>query len=242
MLRILFSPSEGKNKGGTHEPMHLFGTIEARKEILMRYNQLIASGDKEAICKLFGLKEYEDALPYICDIYTAPTTKAVMRYSGVAYDYLAYETLDQTAQEYIDRSVMIFSNLFGPIQASDRIPLYKVKQTNAIAEIKPELFYKEHFSQKLHTLFEGDEVLDLRAGYYEKFYRLKQPYMTLKFLKNNKIVSHWAKAYRGAILRQMAINRIQTLSELLKMEMEDLIIKEIKEQKNKKEIVYEIRS
>ena len=64
----------------------------------------------------------------------------------------------------------------------------------------------------------------------------------MKFVKNDKVVSHWAKAYRGIILNLLAKNHIQSFDELLNLQINNLSIIEIKEQKNKKEILYEIIS
>ena len=85
-----------------------------------------------------------------------------------------------------------------------------------------------------------DEILDLRAGYYDKFYKVTKPYTTLKFLKGGKTVSHWAKAYRGLVLRELAKNNINSIEEFKSLEIETLQIKEIKVIKNKTEIVYNI--
>ena len=242
MLTILFSPSEGKTLGGDSSPMRLFGGMEKRRSILQNYHDILASDDEERIKALFGLKKFQECTPYLVDIFTAPTCKAIERYNGVAYEYLAYHDKTKTQQAYLDERLMIFSNLFGPLLAADRIPLYKVKQGSTIGEIKPENYYKERFSETLDTLLHDKEVLDLRAGYYEKFYKLKQPHTTLKFLKNGKTVSHWAKAYRGIVVSEMAKNKIDSLADFYKMELENLSVKEIKKQKNKSEIVYEILS
>ncbi len=242
MLRILFSPSEGKNTGGSQQELRLLGGVEARKNILDRYNKIVLGEDQESIQKLFGFKKFSECAPYIADVYTAPKMKAIKRYSGVAFEYLQYEELDANAQAHLDARVILFSNLFGPVRADDMIPIYKVKQGNSIDDIKPELYYKERFSYQLDLLLAQDEILDLRAGYYEKFYKTKRPYTTLKFLKDGKVVSHWAKAYRGIVLREMAKNGIDDLQSFQKMEIDNLLIKEIKEQKNKTEIVYEIVS
>ncbi len=88
--------------------------------------------------------------------------------------------------------------------------------------------------------FNKDDILDLRAGYYDKFYKLTKPYTTLKFLKGGKTVSHWAKAYRGLVLRELAKNNISSMEEFMSLEIEGLSIKEIKVIKNKTEIVYNI--
>ena len=240
MLTILFSPSEGKHAGGNETPKELFGATDARDEILQAYNSLVQSGDEEKIKELFGIKKFSDCQPYICDIFTSPHKKAIERYDGVAYDYLAYHTLDDTAQKYLQKITIIFSNLYGPIFGSDVIANYKVKQGNNIGEIAPDKFYKERFSYQLDLYLADKEILDLRAGYYDKFYKPNKPFTTLKFLKGGKSVSHWAKAYRGIVLREIAKNNISSLEALQKLEIENLAIKEIKIIKNKTEIVYDI--
>ncbi len=96
---------------------------------------------------------------------------------------------------------MIFSNLFGVLKASDEIPDYKLKQGESFYDLKIDKFYNDNFSQELDKYLENDDILDLRAGFYEKFYVIKKPYKTLKFIKDGKVVSHFAKAYRGEILK-----------------------------------------
>ena len=62
----------------------------------------------------------------------------------------------------------------------------------------------------------------------------------MKFLKNGKTVSHWAKAYRGLVLRELAKHNISSLKEFMSLEIENLRVQEIKKMKNKTEIVYNI--
>ena len=190
MLKILFSPSEGKNSGGQAEKKELLGALNARDEILNAYNSIILSKDKEAIKELFGIKKFSDCQNYITDANNSALMPAIGRYQGVAYNYLKYTSLNANAREYLKKNVIIFSNLYGPIYGGDTIANYKVKQGNNIGTIVPDKFYKEHFTYQLDLLLANDEILDLRAGYYDKFYKLTQPYTTLKFLKNGKTVSH----------------------------------------------------
>ncbi|WP_457749058.1 YaaA family protein [Sulfurimonas sp.] len=240
MLKILFSPSEGKNNGGNTKQRELFGALDARKEILDAYNSIVLSGDEEKIKKLFGFKKFSECEPYINDIYNAPHMAAIERYSGVAYEYLQYGELNAEAQTFLQEHTLIFSNLYGPILGGDTIANYKVKQGNSISEIAPDKFYKERFSYQLDLYLGSVDVLDLRAGYYDKFYKCSQPYTTLKFLKNGKTVSHWAKAYRGIVLREIAKNNIQSIEEFATLEIQNLSVHEVKKIKNKTEIVYNI--
>ncbi len=241
MLYTLFSPSEGKLAGGTTSDKSdiLFG-YEPRTDILNAYNAIVNAGDMEAVKALFGIKKESDIEPYIEDLFSAPKMPAIERYSGVAFGYLDFASLSAEAQAYLKKQVIIFSNLYGPVLGGDLIANYKVKQGNSIAEIAPDKFYKERFSYQIDLQLMGHEILDLRAGYYDKFYKTKQNYTTLKFLKGGKIVSHWAKAYRGIVLRELAKHQVQSLDAFMKLEIETLKVEEIKVIKNKKEIVYSI--
>ncbi|NOR58347.1 MAG: peroxide stress protein YaaA [Sulfurimonas sp.] len=240
MLKVLFSPSEGKNSGGEETPKELLGSNEARQEILNEYNKIATSGDEEAIKSLFGFKKMSDCEAYVNDVFNSPLMSAIERYQGVAYDYLDMSTLDATQIEYLKKNTIIFSNLYGPILGGDRIANYKVKQGNDIGSIIPDKFYKDRFSYQLDLYLNNDDILDLRAGYYDKFYKANKPYTTLKFLKGGKTVSHWAKAYRGLVLRELAKNNINSMEEFMSLEIEGLSVKEIKVIKNKTEIVYDI--
>jgi cytoplasmic iron level regulating protein YaaA (DUF328/UPF0246 family) len=99
--------------------------------------------------------------------------------------------------------VILFSNLFGPIKANDKIPEYKLKQGVKMGNLNIEKTYKNLFSASLDKYL-GEYIIDLRAGFYEKFYTISVPHVAFKFLKNGKVVSHYAKAYRGKILQHIA--------------------------------------
>ena len=107
-MKILFSPSETKISGGTNPAINkdsfLFPELfETRMEIVKHYQEYISNASKEQLIKLF------DGL----------TMKAINRYDGVAFDYLEYSKLNSVEQSYIDKNVLIFSNLFGPINSGD---------------------------------------------------------------------------------------------------------------------------
>ena len=240
MLKVLFSPSEGKNSGGNAASKELLGSNSARSDILNEYNSIVARADENEITQLFGIKKFSDCQPYMQDIFSSPLMSAIERYQGVAYDYLEYSTLDEKAQEYLKQNTIIFSNLYGPLLGGDTIANYKVKQGNDIGSITPDKFYKDRFSYQLDLFLAKDEILDLRAGYYDKFYKSNKEYTTLKFLKNGKTVSHWAKAYRGIVLRELAKHNISSLDEFMSLEIPTLSVQEIKVIKNKREIVYNI--
>ena len=245
MLHILLAPSESKRPGGSglFDPCVLLyeSLCPLRHKLLDLYRQRIRSGDKKLLLEIIGLKKEEELNYYAqLDPLASPVMKAIERYSGVAFTYLDYPSLPAEAQRYVDTHVLIFSNLFGPIRASDLLPEYRLKQGSRLGETRPEIEYRRESSPLLDELLGSGEILDLRAGYYEKFYNPSLPCTTMKFLKNGKVVSHWAKAYRGWVLRHLALHRVDSLEELLALPIPRLELLEIQEKKSRREILYAI--
>jgi cytoplasmic iron level regulating protein YaaA (DUF328/UPF0246 family) len=242
-MKILLAPSESKNSGGsgkfTLEQLSFRELTPTRKELVAKYEQILQSGNIEQIKELFGIKKEQELQKYLQGLNT-PTLKAIERYSGVAFDYIEYSNLEQSAKEYIDKNVILFSNLFGPILASDPLPLYKVKQGSTLDGIKPEQLYSKAAKEPLDRYLENEEILDLRAGFYNKFYKPSRPYTTLKFLKGGKVVSHWAKAYRGIVLKAAANAQLDSVEALIAHPIPTLSLLEIRKSKTKQEIIYEI--
>lgn len=245
-MKILFSPSENKTSKALLQPISsesfLFPSLyDKRLEVLQHYQEILNQGDSKALQQLFGIKDEAKCRQMATtNLFSAFTCKAIDRYCGVAYEYLSCQTLSLEASNFIDANTIIFSNLFGPLLAKDSLPNYKLHQGASLQGFKPELFYKEVFSPLLDDFLKDEFIIDLRAGFYEKFYTLKQPYITMKFLKQGKVVSHFAKAYRGAVLRQIAHYKPLDEKALRAIAFENLSIYEIKTSKFKTEYVFNI--
>jgi len=244
-MKILLAPAETKNSGGEEKPFckenfSFEELFDKREEVFNIYEELIKDSTLEELSKWFGLKKLEDVKKYKDTLRDKPTMKAIQRYNGVAFDALSYNTLDDKSKKYIDENVILFSNLFGPILAKDKIPEYKYKQGSKLPNINVEKFYMENFTDTLDQFVE-DEVIDLRAGFYEKYYKVKKANtLTFKFIKDGKVVSHWAKFYRGDLLKQIAKNQISNLSEFMDMPIQGLKLREIQEKKNIKLLIMDI--
>ncbi len=246
-MYILFSPSEGKKPGGTGKPLNseqlLFSQFyNKRLPLLQAYNRLINEGSIEKVQELTGIKKEKELQQYQQNLFSTPTMPALERYDGVAYDYLEISTLNKNEKNYLFKQTIIFSNLFGPLSGGDYIPSYKFKQGAKLDGLKTETIYKNEFSSSLSALLKDELILDLRAGFYEKFYSLEQEFITMKFLKGGKSVSHWAKAYRGKVLRTLSKLQIETKEELMKVEFEGLqFIESIPYKKKGIMLVYEVK-
>ncbi|ORI07767.1 hypothetical protein A3835_04505 [Campylobacter concisus] len=244
-LKILFSPSESKISLNTSDKFHgknlifpeLFGK---RAEILKKYDEFLKTASLDEIKKLFGLKHLEECEELRKNIFDKGAIKAILRYDGVAYKHLNYRSLSDKVQSYIDDNVLIFSNLFGPILAKDEIPEYKLKQGEKLGGFEISKFYEKNFSKAVDEFLQNDEILDLRAKFYEKFYTIKKEYITFCFIKNKKIVSHHAKAYRGEVLRQIANKLIKNKDELMSLNFKNLRLIDMKKIGLKTELTFEI--
>jgi cytoplasmic iron level regulating protein YaaA (DUF328/UPF0246 family) len=246
-MKILLAPSETKRKGGkgSFDPGRLLfpELTPLRNELLERYRSILQKGDARELTLLFGLKREEEIARYaVHNPLEGPVLPAVERYTGVAFDHLDYPSLPEEARSFVRKNVVIFSNLFGPVLAGDPLPDYRLKQGAPLGEIRTERRYREAAAPLLETWLEGEEILDLRAGYYDKFYKPSLPTTTLKFLKGGKVVSHWAKAYRGLVLRQLALNGVESLEAFLALEIHGLVLEEIRRKKHRTEVIYRIEA
>ena len=243
-LHILLAPSETKSEGGDlpilNKEGFLFEELFNQRDLIANhYYEMIKRDDKSELSGKFGLKKEKDIEKYCIDIYNSATKKAIQRYTGVAFDSIDYENLSKTAQDYIDNQVLLFSNLFGPVLASNALPYYKLKQGEKLEGMAIDAHYKKYFTDALDIYLDG-EIIDLRAGVYEKFYKISKPYTTFKFLKDGKVVSHWAKAYRGKLVHLLAKHSVEHIEDLKTILPEDMLIKEIVTKGLKTEWIIEV--
>jgi len=245
-MKILLAPAETKRIGGDFPPyckenFKYEELFSVKDSIVKEYEKLLEKSTIEELSLWFGLKNLKECEKYKHSIITKPTMKAILRYTGVAFDALDYENLDNITQKYCDENIILFSNLFGPICADDKIPDYKFKQGAVLDSIDLIKEYKTKTKDLLDNKL-GDEVVDLRAGYYEKFYKIEPScsVVTYKFLKDGKVVSHWAKHYRGLVVKELAKKNIQNFKELMLLNIEGLKLQEIQEKKNIKTLIMQI--
>lgn len=221
------------------------------EEALQAYKGLLESGGEAEIGQVFGVKNIVlDELALAQNLMESPLLPAVLRYVGVAFSALDFEHLDTKAQEYLRQHLLIFSNLFGLLRCFDKIPYYDLKQGVGFlwqnTKFQTKSFYaknteriweyfinpKNEESQSPKNPKEALEFLDLRAGFYQKCLDLGKPPKNLKnceilvyepnFIKNGKVVSHYAKHYRGILLRACAQSQIRHLGDLENLYLEGL--------------------
>ncbi len=245
-MKMLFSPSEAKEKSSSYkgklqENLCFKDLHQARDEVLEKYNHILTKGSFEQRSKMLGLKKESEINEYaILDAKDLELETALLRYSGVGYKYLDFSSLEDKDKQTALENIFIFSNLLGIIKGSDKIPFYKLKQGEKIDGFDTAKFYKKALASRLDEELKDEFIIDLRAGYYEKFYTPKKPYVSMKFLKNGKTVSHFAKAYRGIAARAICIYKPQNEEEFKQMPIPDLHINQIQIKGKKTTYIYDI--
>ena len=244
-MKILLAPSETKKPGGDQsfriETLLFESLLPARQSLLLAYMNVLQRGDTAELSRMFGLKKEADIVYYAAkDLPHEPAMRAIERYTGVAFDFLDYPTLSSEGKHYLHEHLILHSNLFGFLRADDLIPEYRLGQGKAVGDLFPEKLYRGAGTPLMDAYLAEEDVLDLRAGFYDKVYRPSHPYTVLKFLKGGKAVSHWAKAYRGLVLRAVAEAGVSDMDAFMKLPIEGLTIAEIQTRKLRTEIIYTI--
>lgn len=246
-MKILFSPSEGKVKNLEilKEDSRFLEALSfdfAKREAFVHlYLELLQKGEDSEICKIFGAKKIAINDLYLCShLLKAQTLRAIELYNGVAYKALDFVNLQSKEQEYILQSTLIFSNLFGVLSARDKIPFYKLNQGYKSKDFSLALIYKS-MQKELDDYFETqEEILDLRAEIYIKAYPLKKPHFCAEFLKGTKQVSHYAKHYRGVLLRALAQNQVQKTQAILEIALPHIKLEDVKQEGLKTRLMYRV--
>ncbi|WP_309054939.1 peroxide stress protein YaaA [Streptomyces sp.] len=214
-MLVLLPPSEGKASSGTGAPLKpeslsLPGLAEARAAVLDELVELCAA-DEEKAREVLGLSEgLRGEVAKNAGLRTAGARPAGEIYTGVLYDALGLATLGAAARERAERSLLVFSGLWGAVRVSDRIPPYRCSMgvklpglgalgahwRGAMASVLPEAA--------------GDGlVLDLRSAAYATAWKPKGEVAartaTVRVLHapTRKVVSHFNKATKGRIVRSL---------------------------------------
>lgn len=142
-------------------------------------------------------------------VLTSPVMPAIDRYTGVLFDGIAAETLDDAERRWIVENVVVNSALFGLIGAGDRIPAYRLSHDSRV----PELPLKKHWRGAIGDLLarEPGLILDLRSEAYaamgpvpagDNAHYLRV--VTQTETGQKKALNHFNKKGKGRFVRDLA--------------------------------------
>jgi cytoplasmic iron level regulating protein YaaA (DUF328/UPF0246 family) len=126
---ILLPPSEGKTPARRGRPLDLsslsFPELTPMRETVV--DAVAAASAQPDATEVLGVSAgLVDQVRRNLDLRSKPTAAAVQIYSGVLYQALDHGSLDAAAKRRANRSIVVFSAMFGALRLTDRVPAYRV--------------------------------------------------------------------------------------------------------------------
>ncbi|WP_165986986.1 peroxide stress protein YaaA [Streptomyces sp. YIM 98790] len=222
-MLVLLPPSEGKAEPRGGAPLDLAalslpGLTPAREAVL---DELIAlcSADQVKAREVLGLSERQSGeITKNAALRTAPALPAAGLYTGVLYDALGLASLPPEARARAERSLLVFSGLWGALRITDRVPSYRCPGGVRLPALGG---LAGHWRGPLGTVLPeaaGDGlVLDLRSSAYAALWKpaarsaAARRTVTVRVLhsrlvdgvERRSVVSHFNKATKGRMVRSL---------------------------------------
>ncbi|MEU9719595.1 peroxide stress protein YaaA [Streptomyces sp. NPDC047976] len=223
-MLVLLPPSEGKAAGGSGAPLDpaslsLPGLAPARAAVLEELVELCA-GDELKAREVLGLSEgLRGEVAKNAALRSAPALPAGEIYTGVLYDALDLAGLPAPARELAERTLLVFSGLWGAVRVTDRIPSYRCSMGVKLPGLGALGAYWRTPMAEVMPQAAGDGlVLDLRSSAYSSAWKPKGETAgrtaTVRVLhsqvvdgvEKRSVVSHFNKATKGRLVRDLLLD------------------------------------
>jgi uncharacterized protein len=138
----------------------------------------------------------------------SPVMHALDRYTGVLYDALGAESLDERARSFASERVIIHSALFGLIRADDPIPAYRLSHDSRVPGIRLASHWRRAVEREIAEL--PGLVLDFRSEAYVALGPAAPSTLFLRVVTRDadgsrRALNHFNKKGKGELLRAILI-------------------------------------
>ncbi|GAA1261825.1 peroxide stress protein YaaA [Kitasatospora nipponensis] len=213
---VLLPPSEGKAHAPQGAPVDL-GTLSlpgltaARAEVLDALVTL-CRGPQDTAAEVLGLSQgLRGEIARNAGLRTAGALPAGELYTGVLFDALALAKLDEAAYARAERSLLVFSGLWGALRIGDRIPPYRCSGGVKLPPLGALGGYWRRATAEVLPAEADGLVLDLRSSAYAASWKpageLVGRTATVRVLQERdgkrSVVSHFNKATKGRMVRDL---------------------------------------
>ncbi|WP_430781959.1 YaaA family protein [Actinoplanes sp. G11-F43] len=225
-MLILLPPSEGKTpavSGAPVDPSSLWlpALAPARTRVMKKLVALCSRASERSIVDSLAVLGLSDGqrgeITRNAGLPDAPTAPASRIYTGVLYEALDPISLEISAQEWLYRTAVVFSGLWGVVRLGDHIPAYRcsvgVSLPAPIGGLTP--YWRKVLKPTLDQATAGTPVLDLRSGAYAAMWAPGGNAAALRVLQERivggvakrSVVSHFNKATKGRLVRALAVEQ-----------------------------------
>ena len=159
--------------------------------------------------------------------------QAVLAFNGDVYTGLEAESLNEQELEYAQTHLRILSGLYGLLKPLDLMQPYRLEMGTKLANDRGDNLYQfwgDIITNKLNEQIEAINapyLINLASNEYFKSVKKKQLKAelitpTFKDWKNGqyKMISFYAKKARGMMVQYMIKNKVETMDDLLKFNMD----------------------
>jgi uncharacterized protein len=219
---ILLPPSEGKAARGTSKVRRLsFPELASPREKVL--DALVALCHTPQARDVLGLTEGKSGeIERNRELATARTLPVAELYTGVLYDNLGLASLSAEARRRADKRIVVFSGLWGLLRPADRIPPYRLSMGVRLPPMGGlAAFWRPAITAALEPV--KGLVVDMRSAAYAAAWQPGERAVAVRVLREaggkRTVVSHMAKATRGAVARSLVetADRPRTPQELTEM-------------------------
>ncbi|SDG33206.1 hypothetical protein SAMN05421505_103221 [Sinosporangium album] len=209
-MLILLPPSEGKATAEEGPALDLASLSfpflsDSRERVLSTLVALCRDADEGRARAVLGLSPGQSGeILKNKELLSSPALPAADLYTGVLYDNLGLSRLSPDARGRAERSLLVFSGLWGLLRVNDRVPPYRLSMGVRLPPLGPlASFWRAPVSE---ALADADGlIVDMRSATYASAWRPKGPAVSVRVLKGGKVVSHMAKATRGEVARSLLV-------------------------------------
>ena len=150
---------------------------------------------------------------------------AIHSYSGTVFNEIQLDIFNIEQVNYLDSNLRILSALYGVLRPFDGIKNYRLDMNTKVMDITNYQFWKEKINEESIGLDVGSKelVLNLSSGEFSKMLFFK--YVKVDFKEKSKDNSYktvgiYAKKARGKMVNYLVLNRIETLEEVKKFNVD----------------------
>lgn len=228
-MLILLPPSEGKTAAPLDgAPVDLLALsfpelTEARERVGMELQRVSQQEDAAIILKVG--KTLQKEVQRNQQVLSEPAQPASEVYSGVLYDALDFSSLSSDAQERAENSVLIISALWGVLRLRDSIPAYRLSMGVNLGDCgNLATFWRGELTSALQALSDHELIIDCRSAPYAKAWvPAHRNHYLVRVEKqvqdgSRKVISHFAKHYRGLLTRHIVANGLENISSINELE------------------------
>ncbi|KJK56062.1 peroxide stress protein YaaA [Saccharothrix sp. ST-888] len=220
-MLVLLPPSEGKAASGAGVPLALdelsLPGLSAARETVLNALVELCSGDADTAQEVLGLsKGLRGEVARNAELRTAGALPAGEVYTGVLFDALGLAKMDEAAYRRAERSLLVFSGLWGALRIGDRIPPYRCSMGVKLPSLGAlGAYWRREMASVLPSAAGDGLVLDLRSSAYAAAWKpageLAARTATMRVLQEREVdgvlkrsvVSHFNKATKGRLVKDL---------------------------------------